>query len=57
MRATFTKHGTHAVLGELDPTPAAWGSVFDALAKEFGLAMKIDEGFAVVRGFAQTLET
>ena len=55
VRATFTKRGTHAVPAELDPPPAEWGPVFDALAKECGLAMKIEEGFAVARGFAQTL--
>ena len=37
VRATFAKRGTHAVPAELDPPPAEWGSVFDALAKECGL--------------------
>jgi hypothetical protein len=55
VQATFTKRGTHAVPAELDPPPAEWGPVFDALAKECGLAMRMEEGFAMVRGFAQTL--
>ncbi|MGA2419751.1 MAG: hypothetical protein ABSG69_06665 [Candidatus Acidiferrum sp.] len=37
--------------------PAAWGPVFDALAKARGLMMKMEEGFAVLREFARTLET
>jgi|GraSoiStandDraft_16_1057320.scaffolds.fasta_scaffold42302_3 hypothetical protein len=57
VRATFAKRGTHVVPAELDPPSAEWGGVFDALAKECGLAMKIDEGFAVVREFARTFGT
>ena len=57
VRATFAKRRTHAVPAELDPPPAEWGGVFAALAKECGLAMKIDEGFAVVREFARTFGT
>ena len=57
VRATFAKRGTHVVPAELDPPSAEWGGVFDALAKECGFAMKIDEGFAVVREFARTFGT
>jgi hypothetical protein len=57
VRATFAKRGTHTVPSELDPPPAEWGPVFDALAKECGLQIKIGEGLAVVRDFAKTLET
>ncbi len=57
VRATFAKRGTHVVPAELDPPSAEWGGVFDALAKECGLAIKIDEGFAVVREFARTFGT
>ena len=57
VRATFAKRGTHAVPSELDPPPAEWEPVFDALAKECGLPIKIGEGFAIVRDFAKTLET
>ena len=56
VRATFAKRGTHAMPEELDGPPGEWGPVFDALAKECGLAMKIGEGFAVVRDFAKTLD-
>jgi hypothetical protein len=56
VRATFTKRVTHAVPSELDPPPAEWGPVFDALAKECGLPMTIREGFAIVRDFAKTFE-
>jgi hypothetical protein len=31
--------------------------VFDALAKECGLAMKMEEGFEVVREFTEALKT
>ena len=55
--ATLAKRGTHAVPAALDPPPAEWGGVFAALAKECGLAMKIDEGFAAVREFARTFGT
>ncbi len=57
VRATFAKRATHAVPQELEPPPAAWGPVFGALAKECGLMMKMEEGFAVLREFARTLET
>jgi hypothetical protein len=35
-------------------TPRRVGRVFDALANECGLAMKLDGGFAVMREFART---
>jgi predicted nucleotidyltransferase component of viral defense system len=57
VRATFAKRATHAGPQELDPPPAAWGPVFGVLAKECGLMMKMEEGFAVLREFARTLET
>ena len=56
IRATFTKRGTHAVPAELAPPSAEWESVFDALAKEYGLQMTMGEGFAVLRGLAQRLK-
>jgi predicted nucleotidyltransferase component of viral defense system len=55
IRATFSKRATHDVPIELDPPPPAWGPVFDALAKECGLAMKLAEGFAVIQEFTRTL--
>lgn len=57
IRVTFAKRETHAVPQELDPPPTAWEPVFDALAKECGVVIKIQEGFATVREFARTLET
>jgi predicted nucleotidyltransferase component of viral defense system len=56
VRATFAKRGTHAMPRELDGPPREWGPVFDWLAKECDLAMKIEEGFAIVRDFAKALE-
>jgi predicted nucleotidyltransferase component of viral defense system len=56
VRATFAKRATHERPRELDVPPAEWEPVFDALAKECGLAMNLGEGFAVVREFTRTLE-
>src|ERR1700723_147532 len=53
--ATFLKRATHDVPKELDPPPAEWEAVFDALAKECDLPMKLREGFEVVREFKKTL--
>jgi predicted nucleotidyltransferase component of viral defense system len=57
VRATFRKRETHNVPMELDPPPAGWEPVFDALAKECNLAMELREGFELVREFTKTLET
>jgi hypothetical protein len=56
VRATFKKRATHDVPKELDPPPAEWEPVFDALAKECNLAMHLPEGFELVREFTKTLE-
>lgn len=56
IRTTFSKRATHDVPVELDPPPPAWESVFDALAKECGLAMKLAEGFALVQEFTRKLD-
>lgn len=56
VRATFSKRATHDVPAELDPPPPAWEPVFDALAKECGLAMKLAEGFELVQEFTRTLD-
>ena len=56
VRATFLKRATHEVPKELDPPPAEWEAVFDALAKECDLPMKLREGFEVVREFKKSLE-
>jgi hypothetical protein len=55
VRATFMKRATHNVPKELDPPPAGWEPVFDALAKECNLAMELREGFELVREFMKTL--
>jgi hypothetical protein len=55
--ATFRKRATHTVPKELDPPPAEWELVFEALAKECDLAMELREGFELVREFTKTLET
>jgi hypothetical protein len=54
--ATFTRRATHEMPRAVDAPPAEWEGVFDALAKECGIAMKMGEGFAVVRDFTRTLE-
>lgn len=56
VRATFLKRATHEVPKELDPPPADWEPIFDALAKECGLTMKLREGFELVREFSKTLD-
>jgi hypothetical protein len=56
VRATFRKRATHNVPKELDPPPAEWEPVFDALAKECDLTMELREGFELVRKFTKTLE-
>jgi len=57
VRVTFMKRATHNVPKELDPPPAEWEPVFDALAKECNLAMELREGLELVLEFMKTLET
>jgi Nucleotidyl transferase AbiEii toxin, Type IV TA system len=54
--ATFSRRATHEMPRIIEPPPGAWAGVFDGLAKECGLAMKMPKGFAVVRDFTRTLE-
>ena len=56
IRRTFTRRATHKMPRTLDPPPAEWAGVFDALAKECGITMKTEEGFALVREFAGTIK-
>ena len=56
LRATFAKRATHDVPKELDPPPPEWEPVFDALAKECNLDMKLHTGFEAVRAFTRTLQ-
>jgi hypothetical protein len=53
----FRKRATHNVPKELDPPPAEWEPVFNALAKECDLVMELREGFELVRKSTKTLET
>jgi hypothetical protein len=55
VRATFTRRGTHAIPNELAPPPPEWEQVFNALAEECHLGMKLQAGFEVVRKFVGTL--
>ena len=55
VRATFRKRATHEVPKELDPPPE-WEPVFDALARECNVDMKLHAGFEAVREFTRTLE-
>jgi hypothetical protein len=57
VRATFLKRATHDLPKELDPPPTEWEPVFDALAKECDLTMKLREGFELVRKLKKSLET
>jgi Nucleotidyl transferase AbiEii toxin, Type IV TA system len=56
IRATFTRRATHEVPRKLDSPPAEWAPVFDALAKECGVAMTMKEGFELTGEFIATLE-
>ena len=56
LRATFAKRATHDVPKELDPPPPEWDPVFDALAKECNLDIKLHTGFEAVRAFTRTLQ-
>lgn len=47
VRATFAKRATHERPRQLDTPPAEWEAVFDALAKECGLAMNLP--FLIIR--------
>ena len=55
VRATFRKRATHEVPKELYPPPPEWEPVFDALARECNLDMKLHGGFEAVREFTRTL--
>ena len=56
IRATFKRRATHEVPRKLDSPPAEWAPVFDALAKECGVAMTMKEGFELTREFIATLD-
>jgi predicted nucleotidyltransferase component of viral defense system len=56
IRATFKRRATHEMPHTIDSPPADWTPVFDALARECGLAMNMKEGFELAREFIATLE-
>jgi len=56
VRATFRRRATHAVPKKLDPPPPEWEPVFEGLARDCNLKMKLREGFDTVREFVETLE-
>lgn len=56
VRATFARRATHAIPKELDAPPAEWEPVFEELARECNLKMKLREGFETVREFTDALE-
>jgi predicted nucleotidyltransferase component of viral defense system len=57
VRATFLKRATHDLPKEIDPPPAEWEPVFDALAKECDLNIKLLVGFEMVREFTRALRS
>jgi len=56
VRVTFAKRTTHKIPTELDPPPPEWEPVFDALAIECNLDMKLQAGFEAMRAFSRTLQ-
>src|SRR6516164_1635691 len=55
VRATFGKRQTHEIPDALASPPPAWEPVFDALAKECHLRLKLQEAFELVKEFEGTL--
>jgi hypothetical protein len=55
IEATFANRATHAVPQKLESPPEAWTPVFQALARECGLTLSVDEGFAMVQDFFGSL--
>ena len=49
--ATFKRRATHDVPRKLEPPPAEWKPIFEALAVECGFKTSLSEGFATVQGF------
>ena len=51
IKATFTKRATHPMPWKLEPPPAEWEPVFQALARECDLDVRLSAGFETVQGF------
>jgi hypothetical protein len=54
--ATFAKRGTHSIPDRLVPPPPDWNPRFAALAAECNLSSDIDEGFASIERFINSLQ-
>src|SRR5258708_39901359 len=51
IKATFAKRATHPMPPKLDPPPSEWEPVFQALARECDLDVRLSAGFETVQGF------
>jgi predicted nucleotidyltransferase component of viral defense system len=51
IQATFATRATHLIPRKLEPPPAAWEPVFEALARECDLDVGLSAGFETVQGF------
>ena len=51
IKTTFAKRATHPMPWKLEPPPAEWEPVFQALARECDLDVKLSAGFEIVQGF------
>jgi predicted nucleotidyltransferase component of viral defense system len=51
IKVTFAKRATHPMPRELEPPPAEWAPVFEALARECNLDVRLSAGFETVQGF------
>jgi hypothetical protein len=51
IKATFAKRATHPLPRKLEPPPAGWEPVFQALAQECDLDVRLSAGFETVQGF------
>jgi len=51
IKATFAKRATHPMPWKLEPPPAEWEPVFQALARECDLDIRLSAGFETVQGF------
>jgi hypothetical protein len=51
IKATFANRATHPIPRKLEPPPSEWKPVFQALARECDLDVKLSAGFEIVQGF------
>jgi hypothetical protein len=51
IRSTFAKRATHPIPRKLEPPPSEWEAVFQALARECDLDVRLSAGFEIVQGF------